>query len=257
MSGKVSLKYCERHPTFVVVLVQFNENNTAYVTLSLIVWKFIHNVLFQQDSKMAKEDLLLPVEMGKLEIEPSRTSKHLKDENPFTSKAQPKVCHNKKNYLINLKCSCSLQKNHNHVTICKKKNNKIIKEPVLKILQSRSKHQNVTEETHSGLRTNSLNSDVLSLCALVDNCNQLRISSEVKNDKIVLSEANTSNKWWKNDLSHMRQTKKNALKSQAGTCSQQALNPPCDVTIDELASYFETLVHIPKKMSSMAEMMYI
>lgn len=30
-----------------------------------------------------------------------------------------------------------------------------------------------------------------------------------------------------------------------------------DVTIDELASYFETLVHIPKKMSSMAEMMYI
>lgn len=30
-----------------------------------------------------------------------------------------------------------------------------------------------------------------------------------------------------------------------------------DVTIDELASYFETFVHIPKKMSSMAEMMYI
>lgn len=33
--------------------------------------------------------------------------------------------------------------------------------------------------------------------------------------------------------------------------------PPDDVTIDELASYFETFVHIPKKMSSMAEMMYI
>lgn len=30
-----------------------------------------------------------------------------------------------------------------------------------------------------------------------------------------------------------------------------------DVTIDELASYFDTLVHIPKKMSAMAEMMYI
>ncbi|KAL5289931.1 OSER1 family protein [Megaselia abdita] len=30
-----------------------------------------------------------------------------------------------------------------------------------------------------------------------------------------------------------------------------------DVNIDELASYFETFVHIPKKMSSMAEMMYI
>nr|CAH7732611.1 unnamed protein product [Callosobruchus chinensis] len=45
-----------------------------------------------------------------------------------------------------------------------------------------------------------------------------------------------------------------------GSCSHQArlnINPPCDVTIDELASYFETFVHIPKKMSSMAEMMYI
>lgn len=39
------------------------------------------------------------------------------------------------------------------------------------------------------------------------------------------------------------------------SCSQQArLN--CDVTIDELASYFETFVHIPKKMSTMAETMY-
>jgi hypothetical protein len=30
-----------------------------------------------------------------------------------------------------------------------------------------------------------------------------------------------------------------------------------DVTIDELASYFDVFVHIPKKMSHMAEMMYI
>lgn len=41
------------------------------------------------------------------------------------------------------------------------------------------------------------------------------------------------------------------------SCSQQALNEASDVTIDELASYFETFVHIPKKMSVMAEMMYI
>lgn len=46
-----------------------------------------------------------------------------------------------------------------------------------------------------------------------------------------------------------------ALQQLSASCSQQArLN--CDVTIDELASYFETFVHIPKKMSSMAEMMY-
>lgn len=46
--------------------------------------------------------------------------------------------------------------------------------------------------------------------------------------------------------------------SGGASCSQQALNEAnCDVTIDELASYFETFVHIPKKMSVMAEMMYI
>ncbi|XP_055627882.1 uncharacterized protein LOC129769560 [Toxorhynchites rutilus septentrionalis] len=48
--------------------------------------------------------------------------------------------------------------------------------------------------------------------------------------------------------------------TSSASCSTQArLNSsmPCDITIDEMASYFETLVHIPKKMSSMAEMMYI
>ncbi len=47
------------------------------------------------------------------------------------------------------------------------------------------------------------------------------------------------------------------------SCSQQAVqamrSPSSngDVTTDELACYFETIVHIPKKMSTMAEMMYI
>lgn len=47
------------------------------------------------------------------------------------------------------------------------------------------------------------------------------------------------------------------------SCSQEAGNISAnsrncdDVTIVELASYFDTMVHIPKKMSSMAEMMYI
>ncbi|XP_017004078.2 uncharacterized protein [Drosophila takahashii] len=54
-----------------------------------------------------------------------------------------------------------------------------------------------------------------------------------------------------------------AVSLMGSTCSQQAsynsTNPGnCDdVTIGELASYFDTIVHIPKKMSSMAEMMYI
>uniref|UniRef100_A0A1A9W5C7 Oxidative stress-responsive serine-rich protein 1 n=1 Tax=Glossina brevipalpis TaxID=37001 RepID=A0A1A9W5C7_9MUSC len=44
------------------------------------------------------------------------------------------------------------------------------------------------------------------------------------------------------------------------SCSQQAGNSATticdDITINELASYFDTFVHIPKKMSPMAEMMY-
>ena len=38
------------------------------------------------------------------------------------------------------------------------------------------------------------------------------------------------------------------------TCSQQARVD--DLTVEELASYFEDFVYIPKKMSTMAEMMY-
>lgn len=51
----------------------------------------------------------------------------------------------------------------------------------------------------------------------------------------------------------------NTVNCSSSSCSQQARMPSnnCDVTMDELASYFETFVHIPKKMSSMAEMMYI
>lgn len=208
---------------------------------------------------MVKEDLLLPVEMGKLEIEPTKTNKPLKEENPFINKSQ-QLNYSARSHIQHAKCSCSLQKNY--VTICKKRNNKIIKDPVLKILKRNSYNNIVKEEGCSSKIYSSsslkINSDVLNLCALVDNCNQLRISSGAKKQDTTLSEVRSKHKWWKNDISHARQIKQSAPeKSQTGTCSQQALNPPCDVTIDELASYFETLVHIPKKMSSMAEMMYI
>lgn len=60
--------------------------------------------------------------------------------------------------------------------------------------------------------------------------------------------------------SQPQQQQSPSASSPSSSCSTQArLNNvmPCDITIDEMASYFETLVHIPKKMSSMAEMMYI
>lgn len=60
-------------------------------------------------------------------------------------------------------------------------------------------------------------------------------------------------------------TNVNINNNNSTSCSQQARmnvnnitgTTSCDITIDELASYFETFVHIPKKMSTMAEMMYI
>lgn len=55
-------------------------------------------------------------------------------------------------------------------------------------------------------------------------------------------------------------TQNDRTNQQNVSCSQQAMwNPTTngDVTTDELACYFETIVHIPKKMSTMAEMMYI
>lgn len=52
-------------------------------------------------------------------------------------------------------------------------------------------------------------------------------------------------------------TQPNASSSSPSSCSQQArLNIGCDVTINEIASYFE-LLYIPKKMSSMAQNMYL
>lgn len=52
-------------------------------------------------------------------------------------------------------------------------------------------------------------------------------------------------------------TQANASNSSPSSCSQQArLNIGCDVTINEIASYFE-LLYIPKKMSSMAQNMYL
>ncbi|RVE46191.1 hypothetical protein evm_009149 [Chilo suppressalis] len=209
-------------------------------------------------SKMAKEDLLLRVEMGKLEIEPIKTPKNVKNENPFVNITSNKMSLLSKNSTSQYhKCLCNSHKVNNNA-IYKRKPNKIIKEPVLKILQSCKSNNSIQRDTNASSEDKPIHSDLLNLCALVDNCNQLRISSEVKENHTVENGNTIQNRWWSRDASHVTQIRKSLIeKSKAGSCSQQALNPPCDVTIDELASYFETLVHIPKKMSSMAEMMYI
>lgn len=209
---------------------------------------------------MNKEDILLGLEMGRLEIEPLKLIKNRSNEhtyiNPLEKRSFPK------NTVLpkESRCSCSSQKNLKP-GIYKKKHSKILKEPVLNILKKCStviklETENSQESTSKNL-TEVERCDPLSLCTLVDNCNQLTISSSA-NVQNVASNENSVSKWWKHDVSSSQEHREpKQSSSRAGSCSQQALNPPCDVTIDELASYFETLVHIPKKMSSMAEMMYI
>ncbi|XP_044736270.1 uncharacterized protein LOC123298354 [Chrysoperla carnea] len=147
-------------------------------------------------------------------------------------------------------CTCSKrsrnhQLNENSKTIAKKNSKKLLRDPVLKYV---SKH--VLDELSINKTSKSLslikkfNVDPKEqLTDLLDGCERLSIGSDSKNKSKSSQESRTSN-------------------SNNSSCSQEAIagmgiTPPCDVTMDELASYFETFVHIPKKMSSMAEMMYI
>lgn len=208
---------------------------------------------------MIKEDALLPVEMGKLEIEPAKSNlNNMRVHNPFIISKEKKRLFALK-LLQYSKCTCSAQKKGITVPIYKKRN-RLLKEPVLKLLREFSDDSTLTllcrlsnkcgQSTNDepAYRDSLKQSTEISLHTLVDDCNQMKISSDLTVPN--LAPAGTAQEKITRDSA--------ADKNKAGpSCSQQALNPPCDVTIDELASYFETLVHIPKKMSSMAEMMYI
>nr|XP_021181503.1 oxidative stress-responsive serine-rich protein 1 [Helicoverpa armigera]XP_021181504.1 oxidative stress-responsive serine-rich protein 1 [Helicoverpa armigera] len=208
---------------------------------------------------MEKEDIILGVEMGRLEIEPLKLHKNRSNENPFINVSNKKTFLKTTPLTKETRCSCSTQMKQKPA-IYKKKHRKIIKEPILNILKKIGNVKLETEDCQESISKNMSDierCDSLSLCTLVDNCNQLTISSNANLQNFVTSCESNQTRWWKNDASTSQEQRGSKQQSRSGSCSQQALNPPCDVTIDELASYFETLVHIPKKMSSMAEMMYI
>uniref|UniRef100_S4P6P0 Oxidative stress-responsive serine-rich protein 1 n=1 Tax=Pararge aegeria TaxID=116150 RepID=S4P6P0_9NEOP len=149
-------------------------------------------------------------------------------------------------------------KKKKNVSIYKKKHSKLLRDPVLRLSHSNSSLRHECQHLFSKEITPAYASQKFQpdtcLHTLVDNCNQLSISTE-KNQTSLANKSN-SVKWWKCEIPSERRSR-DVPSERSASCSQQALNPPCDITIDELASYFETLVHIPKKMSSMAEMMYI
>ncbi|XP_004926748.1 uncharacterized protein LOC114249581 [Bombyx mandarina] len=204
---------------------------------------------------MTREDVVLGFEMGKLEIEPGKPNKERHPENPFIPMYPARSVFTR---VVKKKCTCMSQKRFFNRGVSKKKyNNNILKEPVLKILQC-CDNNDISKKCSLPTENNeTLNSDTLNLCTLVQNCNQLKISSESNEPPTKSTHSDSSTKWWRNDIAKLKEKNQAKQSTQNNSCCQQALNPPCDVTIDELASYFETLVHIPKKMSSMAEMMYI
>lgn len=114
----------------------------------------------------------------------------------------------------------------------------------------------------------SLTLDTAATAASRDSNNQLFGAHRMKNSQMLAqsNENSESDPNGINSINNNATVNNNAMStsmssnsSNSSTCSQQARmnSSNCDVTIDELASYFETFVHIPKKMSSMAEMMYI
>lgn len=163
---------------------------------------------------------------------------------------------------INLGSSCDCTKktqNVKHTTSFKRPNKKILREPVLKFLKCSYK----VSDTKTNLqRTHKRKEKLFGHCSthrdqdfrsIIDACEHLSIDNSNTNLSTFTSPS------FLNARSQSNSRIEN-INSNIGSCSHQArinVNPPCDVTIDELASYFETFVHIPKKMSSMAEMMYI
>lgn len=217
---------------------------------------------------MEKDDSSLPVEMGRLKIESVRYGISINDENPFVSLAQRRGSFKRDNSVTSVKCSCvsHIKKIHKNVHNGKRRY-KILKEPVLKLIQNKIRDGSMNgcgndkrvlseNEIYCNYCDYQNNNVETNLSTLVANCNQLKISSETQR-RVTSGCRKESDVWWKEEVPYAAHTGVNDKSVSSPSCSQQALNPPCDVTIDELASYFETLVHIPKKMSSMAEMMYI
>lgn len=223
--------------------------------------------------EMSKEDAALSTNLQNLEIS---DVKHVKLKpnpdaitNPFMKRRRSKSLSS-----VNFgtsSCSCAARKQLPRVKNAvhfksSSKGKKILREPILKLI-SNSKCSCDTKSASACklFGQHGAGSDQEDFRSVVNACQQLSLANAndgvqdyllpsfqsirlAENKQAATTEASNSN------------AVASSNSSNSSSCSQQARmsgSPPCDVTIDELASYFETFVHIPKKMSSMAEMMYI
>lgn len=148
-----------------------------------------------------------------------------------------------------------------HTTSFKRSNKKVLREPILKFVKCSHKmcdpkmHSKISQYKKKLFGQGVVGQD-RDFRSIIDACEQLNLDagnvnfSDYSSPSFLTARCKTSNSIVRNEN----------VNSNVGSCSHQArmnTSTPCDVTIDELASYFETFVHIPKKMSTMAEMMYI
>lgn len=221
---------------------------------------------------MTNEDSNIATTLQKLELESSSMKKkqHRKNNetppNPFMRRRRSKSLSS-----INFgnSCGCSSRTNIpiKHTTSFKRSSTGrlILREPMLKLGGCKPGHCN-SELELKNVKSKLCKLKLFGQCSshrkqdfrsIVDACEQLNLANA--NDGVQDYSLPSFRKV--RQMEGAGSSTQRTESSNANTsCSHQArmsVSPPCDVTIDELASYFETFVHIPKKMSSMAEMMYI
>ncbi|KAK5642102.1 hypothetical protein RI129_008269 [Pyrocoelia pectoralis] len=207
---------------------------------------------------MSQEDINLSVTLQKLQIEGEGKKTMTQPDtnsNPFFKRRRSKslssmslfgpICNCSKKSPLPLKQDVSFKKSHK----------KIVRDPVLKLITKCYHNKSGTNVDDKKVFGQSSNSNGQDFRAIIDACQQLSLANV--NDGV----QNYTLKSFHEPRPDQNQNKSppKSESSVSTTCSHQArmtVTPSCDVTIDELASYFETFVHIPKKMSSMAEMMY-
>lgn len=231
---------------------------------------------------MSEEESNLSAFMQKLKIMPRpRPARIFRDEdlplklNPFSRrhKAKNQSCQT----IFGPACACKKRRTIRNTSFKRPTNlsnkNKLLRDPIIIYIDKCShipskkvngksfqqKDNNCTSSTSKCVRLFGENMTQQDFKSIVAGCEQLSLSGDNNSEVPSFSSHNFRET---RNVTGQRADKSTSCNNNNSSCSQQAraricLNPPCDVTIDELASYFETFVHIPKKMSSMAEMMYI
>lgn len=187
--------------------------------------------------------------------------------NPFVPRRRSKSLSS-----INFGPSCSCKRRSlshvKHTTSFKRSSTSraVLREPVLKFIKRCKQGQCETDSVLDNVKSNIEKLKLFGQCSkrhqqdfrsIIDSCKQLSLANANDGVQDYSLPSFHKRRAAHNNASTSQRTDSSNVSTSCSHQARMSVSPPCDVTIDELASYFETFVHIPKKMSSMAEMMYI